>query len=346
MSDYQAIQPSFNFDPEPSPPLMSISEIFDTAYVDLLVATKKENSQIEWKPAGVHTESLGAYFSMWANTAPDGGLLVIGISNDGSVSGCVRTEQEHLNNIEKAGYTFCPEARFECKKVPARRADGSEDYLLLFRIRHSQTGRVVRTNKGEAYTRIGDSKRKLTEDEIRELEIFRGVIDFEMDPMDYQYPKEFDKDLIRQFIAGFRLSRNGQIGEDVSDEEILEMRHLGMYRAGTFHPNVACVLAFATDPTRSFPGCKIRFLRFEGEIEGSGERWNPVKDVFIDEGPIPRQIVLAEQIIDSQMRVFTRLEPNGKFESAPEYPKVAWYEALVNACVHRSYNLKNSNIFR
>ena len=25
--------------------------------------------------------------------------------------------------------------------------------------------------------------------------------------------------------------------------------------------------------------------------------------------------------------------------------KKAWYEALVNACVHRSYNLKNMNIF-
>ena len=24
---------------------------------------------------------------------------------------------------------------------------------------------------------------------------------------------------------------------------------------------------------------------------------------------------------------------------------MAWYEALVNACVHRSYNLKNMNIF-
>jgi ATP-dependent DNA helicase RecG len=36
---------------------------------------------------------------------------------------------------------------------------------------------------------------------------------------------------------------------------------------------------------------------------------------------------------------------NGKFNTEPEYPRDAWFEALVNACVHRSYNLKNMNIF-
>jgi ATP-dependent DNA helicase RecG len=29
----------------------------------------------------------------------------------------------------------------------------------------------------------------------------------------------------------------------------------------------------------------------------------------------------------------------------PEYPKDVWLEAVVNACVHRSYNLKHMNIF-
>jgi ATP-dependent DNA helicase RecG len=70
-----------------------------------------------------------------------------------------------------------------------------------------------------------------------------------------------------------------------------------------------------------------------------------IKDIFIDEGSIPRQIVEAERVIDSQIRAFTRLGLDNKFHTSTEYPKVAWYEALVNACVHRSYNLKNMNIF-
>lgn len=94
-----------------------------------------------------------------------------------------------------------------------------------------------------------------------------------------------------------------------------------------------------------FPGCKIRFLRFDGEHEGVGEKFNAVKDIWIDEGPIPRLIVTAEKVMDAQIREYSRLGKDGIFYTAPEYPKLAWYEAIVNACVHRSYNLKTMNIF-
>lgn len=31
--------------------------------------------------------------------------------------------------------------------------------------------------------------------------------------------------------------------------------------------------------------------------------------------------------------------------SVPEYPRDAWYEMLVNACVHRSFNIRNAPVF-
>ena len=110
-------------------------------------------------------------------------------------------------------------------------------------------------------------------------------------------------------------------------------------------PNNACALLFAKDPRKIYPGCKIRFLRFDGDIEGSGEKWNTVKDELIDIGSLPRQIIAIEKVMDAQIRTFNHLGKDGIFYTAPEYPKFAWYEAIVNACVHRSYGLKNMNIF-
>ncbi|CAN5410527.1 ATP-binding protein [soil metagenome] len=322
---------------------MTVGEIYEKADHSLLKELK-EDRRIERKPVGVHADNLGIYFSMWANTPPVGGLLVIGIEDDGTISGCLKASTEHINSLERSGHIFCPDARYESKHVPVFRADGERDFLLLFRVFYNNK-RVVRTVKGEAWIRLSDRKRKLSEDEIRELEIDRGQIEFEQELTNYKYPHDFNVDLIQQYANNFRKEREGRIRENITDEEVLELRHLGKLENGEFTPNIACVLAFASDPQGKFPGCKIRFLRFEGEREGTGERWSPIKDIPIDEGSIPLQIAEAEKVIDSQLRTFTRLGSDNKFHTVPEYPKQAWYEALVNACVHRSYNLKNMNIF-
>ncbi|MCU1272179.1 MAG: hypothetical protein JWN74_3473 [Acidobacteriaceae bacterium] len=111
-----------------------------------------------------------------------------------------------------------------------------------------------------------------------------------------------------------------------------------------FQPNVACTLLFARDPLRKFPGCKTRLLRFEGEHEHTGSTLNAVKDVTF-EGPVPMLIVETAKIVETQLRTFSKLGTDGKFYTDPEYPYGAWYEAIVNACVHRSYSMKNQNIF-
>ena len=101
---------------------------------------------------------------------------------------------------------------------------------------------------------------------------------------------------------------------------------------------------YTSDPVALFPGCQIRFLRIDGESEQSGANYNVIKTVPM-EGPLPRLLEQAANILSGQLRDFTRLGNDGVFYSAPEYPYAAWYEALVNACVHRSYGLRNMNIF-
>lgn len=198
----------FNFDPVPSPPLMSAGEIYDKADQSLLQQLA-EDRRIERKPAGIHARALGDYFSMWANTPPEGGLIVIGLENDGLVSGCLRHSQQHMNELKKVGDTFCPDARYSYKQVKLRRSDGEEDYVLLFHVHYRRVGKIVRNNKSEAFIRLGDSKIQLNEDQIRELEIDKGYVDFEQEPTNYSFPQEFDLDLSQQFSNGYRKHREG-----------------------------------------------------------------------------------------------------------------------------------------
>ncbi len=320
--------------------LMPADDIYERAD-QLLLEKLKEDRRIERKPAGIHPKELGEYFSMWANTVPDGGLIVLGIDNDGTPSGCLKISHKNLNRIEQTGPVYCSDARFESKRIPIKLQDGSQDFALLFRVLY-RTDKVVKTNSGEAFIRIGESKKRLTEDEIRELQIDKRQVDFEREPIDLSYPEDFDTDLIRHFTKEVRANRG--LSDNLTDEETLELRHLGKRDGRKFNPNTACALLFSKDPRIHFPGCKIRFMRFDGEFEGTGEQYNVVKDISI-EGPVPKLIVEAERVLDSHIRDFTRLGKDGIFYTAPEYPKLAWYEAIVNACVHRSYGLRNMNIF-
>lgn len=320
--------------------LYSPSEIY-AALNQGLLEKLKEDKRIERKPPAIQIRALDYCFSMWANTKPDGGLIVVGQEDDGRIAGCASINADRLNDLERAVSIYCPDAKYSTKQVRVVNAKGQDDYVFVYHI-HYRPDRVVRTVSNDAYIRIGSSKKKLSAEEIRELEIDKGQVDYEQEPVDLAYPSGFNMDLVGQFVQSVHARYS--LSQEHSDTEVLEHRHLGKSSKGRFCPNVAGALAFAQDPVRLFPGCKIRFLRFDGEREGTGEKWNAVKDITLEDC-VPNLIAATESILDGQIRTFSRLGPDKKFYTAPEYPKAAWYEAVVNACVHRSYNLKNMNIF-
>jgi ATP-dependent DNA helicase RecG len=229
----------------------------------------------------------------------------------------------------------------ESKRVGITAKDGTDSFVVLFKVGYRED-KVVRTVSGPAFIRRGDEKHELTTAEIRELEIDKRQVDIEKELVPLTYPDDFDMELVRRFVDGVR-----KIHKPLAtyrEIDILEQRHLGKIDSGIFKPNTACTIGFARDPVHLFPGCQIKFLRIDGEVELSGAKYNVIKTVPM-EGPVPRLLEEAGSVIDSQLRDFSRLGRDGIFYTAPEYPKDAWYEALVNACVHRSYGLKNMNIF-
>lgn len=322
------------------PALLTVSEIYESAEPALL-AKLKEDRRIERKPPAYQAKYLADYISMFANTKPDGGIVVVGMENDGRISGCSGITQSRLNDLERAGQMYCPDAKYESRRIAATNASGAADFLLLIRIFYRED-KVAKTVSGEAYVRLGESKEKLRQEQIRELEIDKGQVEFEQEPCGLTFPSDFDLELVRQFCEGVRKAR--KFRQEHNEAEILELRHLGRSASIGFAANNACALLFGKDPVGKFAGCKIRFLRFDGEHEGTGDRFNAVKDISI-EGTVPQLIVEAKRVIDSQIRDFSRLGVDGKFYTAPEYPEPAWYEAVVNACVHRSYSLRNMNVF-
>jgi ATP-dependent DNA helicase RecG len=321
--------------------LYSVPEIY-SILESINLVDLKEDRRFERKPSTIHTRSLADYFSIFANTAPEGGVILIGVEDDGSVSGCLKAPQEHLNDIERVGDVHCPEASYECRNVKVPNARGEPDYIIAIWVKYSKD-KLIELADGSAFTRRGSSRRKLSPDEAREWKDSKGQVQAEQEPVRLKFPEDFEISAITHFLASVRDIR--QMSPEHKTEEILEFRHLGKKdRDGNFIPNLACALLFAKDPESVIPGCRIRFFRYSGTVEKTGENYNVIKDFWFN-GTVPELIRDASEAISAQVREFQRLGKDERFYSVPEYPRTAWYEALVNACIHRSYVLKNMHVF-
>jgi ATP-dependent DNA helicase RecG len=115
--------------------LMTPDEIYQQATQELLERLKEDRG-IERKLATEHAPVIAEYVSMWANTDPNGGLIAIGMANDGCFEGCKRLTQEGLNHLEKAGRTHCPDANIQTKRVFVINTNGEGDFVLLFRVKY------------------------------------------------------------------------------------------------------------------------------------------------------------------------------------------------------------------
>jgi ATP-dependent DNA helicase RecG len=306
-------------------------------FTQRMVSYFVEDRRIDYKSSKrIHVDDLAAYLSYFSNT-PDGGALCYGVEDNGSVLGCKSLEATVLNGIEKCHLQRCPLAKPEFKRVPVV-IDGQEDFLVLVYIPY--IGKLVETHKSEAWIRYGDTKHRMSEEEKRDFRATRHEVSFELERASFKYPNDFHLSIVQDFCNEFRAREQRP---SWSNEDVLIDRHLIEKDGGSYFPLNTLVLLAGKDPGRTIPGCRVRVQRFEGAREGSGESYRPIRDRFF-EGCVVEVIQKASKFIDEVLHTVTWLNSDGKFVTTPEYPKWAWFEALVNACVHRSYSFSGTDI--
>lgn len=297
----------------------------------------REDRRLERKGTKrIELDDLATYYSTFSNT-PDGGLIVFGVEDKGDMVGCGGLSQKQLNEIEKCHLTRCPFARPEFKRIRAV-VDGKENFCLAIYVPY--IGKLVETNRGEAWIRYGDSRHKMSEEEKQDFRATRQELSFEMEFASQIYPDDFNARIIQDFCDAYR-SRENQ--NEWSNEEVLLDRHLARLDGEHYRPLNALVLLAGLDPRATIPGCRVRVQRFATPEEGAGETYAPIKDRFV-EGNIVDIITAASEVISDTIYDVTWLTKAGKFITTQEYPQWAWFEALVNACVHRSYSFSGSEI--
>lgn len=300
-----------------------------------------ENQNFEKKSASIQEKDLATVFSAFANSSVEGGLMVLGIDQYNNLAGINTVGQEKINKLIQTQRTFCPLARIEYKEIPATNNKGGEDRLLLFYVEFSPD-KVIKLSSGEAYERIGDQTCEMSPEKIRQMEYDKREAIFEKELIPTLTIEQLNQNLMEDFIRKW-IERDG-LANKPSVEDLILMKGFGQKEQDKIKINYAGVLLFYDKPDEFIPGAKIRFFKYEGIKVETGTRSNIIKDKFF-EGPITKQIDQLAEMVKSQIRELSFLGADGKFKTVLEYPEFAWYEAAVNAVVHRAYNLKNANIF-
>ncbi|MBU2010387.1 putative DNA binding domain-containing protein [Patescibacteria group bacterium] len=300
-----------------------------------------ENQNFERKSTLIQERDLALEFSAFANSSVEGGLVVVGIENDKNITGINFTGQEKINKLIQAQRTFCPMAIMNYKEFSVMNNKGENDRLLLFYVEFS-FDKVIKINSGDACERIGDQTCRMSPEKIRQMEYDKREAEFEKELISTLKIEQLNKDLTEEFIKKW-VERDGLTNKP-STEDLILMKGFGQKEQDSIKINYAGALLFHDHPDQFIPGAKIRFLKYDGINIETGTRSNIIKDKYF-EGPIDKQIERLAEMIRMQIRELSFLGDDGKFKTVLEYPEFAWYEAVVNAAVHRAYSLKNANIF-
>ena len=323
------------------------------------ITTRKEDQTFDCKSIQIEPKALAVPIVAFANA--DGGVIAIGVSDKTRKIEGIDQYTEKLNELLRVPFDFCnPSVPVTCSCLPCKDKDGNENRILLMEIPASSSLHTNQTD--EAFMRVGDKSRKLTFDERVQLMYDKGeryyedtavygatIDDIDMDAVaDYAKLVGYGKSplqYLRENNDFVRPNKKAAMKREQSDARIssAEREQARPEVNGEEEVSTACILLFGKYPQKFFPRARTRFIRYEGVDEKVGAEMNVIKDVTF-EGTILNQIKKTIEFIETQVREHTFLGQHAQFVTKRDYPVFVIQEMTVNACCHRAYNIKGTEI--
>lgn len=279
--------------------------------------------------------------SGFANSNRDGGLLILGMADDGTITGWNHVREENLNGILQAkegglrGHSTITE-EFHCKNI-----QGDDDRIYLLYTSWTSNAICETTDSfPKAWKRDGPQCLPLTEQDREQLKRNKGIIDFEISRCCAYDADELDKGVVEEFKKAFLETRDSQY--HYTTEEVLFQAGALIKENGKYAFTNAGYLFFVSNPRKRFAGAHVRLLRYDVSAEDLRNYGATTLDKDFD-GALPNIVRNLRTFFNDSaiFRTLSKRNENGGFIDEPEYPFIAIDEALVNAVVHRDYGVSN-----
>lgn len=287
---------------------------------------QSESQTLEFK-SSVDARSIAEAVCGMLNA--DGGVIAIGVANDGSLVGIEDAEfkAEELDSaIRKRISPLAPWS------VMNTEADG----VAVILVDVPSGSRKPYVIDGRVFVRVGEMNRPAMAEDINRLiqQRIKSDEDWERQPAIGVPTADFDsaevEKMMRQSVEAGRFDSSVTSTEDV-------LSRLNLLIDG--RPIQAAVVAFGSHLLPWYPQCCLRIARFKGVT----------KDEVLDQQKVSGHAFLlldeASKFLGKQIPIRGSLqEGHLRRQDRPLYPVLALREALVNALCHRDYSISGGAV--
>lgn len=288
--------------------------------------------RVVFMPANPPASRLAEALVALANA--HGGLVLLGVSASGKVSGLEDTDEARgalQALVQEAGLLATPPLILPLAgfiSVDGKTA-GVAQVPPGMPHAYSLNGRYL--------TRTGANNRLLSASELTALLLSRSEAGFESRPVPGASLAELDIDAVQAYVDMLP----GLVGEGwqrvLATRGCLAASPDGTGEPSALTPTYAGILLFGRQPQRYLRNAQITLIRYPGTTMG---------DEFVRDdagGTLPEQIRRAETFVTANMRRGMRISGMARTE-ASEYPLPVVREAIVNAVAHRDYAIRGDNV--
>jgi len=304
-----------------------------------------ENSGVEFKRDTIDNRALAKELVAFANLR--GGRVILGVDDDGSVTGITRDRREEWV------MTTCRD-KIRPELIPyyeiIRDVEPGKDVAVVQVDRGWAVHHVWHNNHRTYYIRVGTQSREASAEELERLFQQRGTFRLEVRGVSGSSAEDFDYRRLNDYFQRIR-SQDTPRSDDAGAWQNLLLNTEFLIEEDDRKPaTVAGLLLFSKNPNRFLPQAGIDAVAYPGKEKdyAAKERKSirgPMTALFGSDGLVENGLVeQAVEFVKRNTEITATLADGARREQKWTYPEEAIRETIVNALVHRDYLLSGTTV--
>ena len=301
-----------------------------------------ESSAVEFKRDDITTPDLAKELVAFANF--EGGEVLLGVEDDGTVSGLVRSDLEQwVMNVCRDKITPPIIPFFEVVKNVA---DGKD--VAVVRVASGLGVHALEQHGSKRYLiRVATQSYEASQEELARLFRQKGAIRAELQPVSGTARQHLDQRRLRNYFVDVR--EQGDIPAD-TDEAAWQSLLINTDIMTEDGVTLGGMLLFAKDPNKFLPYAGIDAFAFSGtgkdyDTQERAVLRGALTPLLSASGDIVENGLVEQALYFVQRNTRVTIEQKGgRRVEKPVYPHGALREGIVNALIHRDYLSTGTNI--